>query len=98
MKLYASVTSERATKSQGGNTFLEIQIQAEKLNGIPTRANVYRFILTIEGNELNASLLDYSTGEVMELTRGEKQKDERRCPRGCARGYCSDNCAGLSAI
>jgi len=33
MKLYATTTSERASKGQGGNKYLEIAIQVELDNG-----------------------------------------------------------------
>jgi len=45
MKLYATVSSERATKGQGGNKELDIIIQAEKLNGIPIRNQVLRVLV-----------------------------------------------------
>jgi len=32
MKLYATTTSERASKGQGGNDYLEIDINAEKVS------------------------------------------------------------------
>ncbi len=69
MKLYATVTSERATKGQGGNKYLIIEIKAEKFDGIPTRANQYRLSLSADptSNKLYAELLDYSTGKVMIL-------------------------------
>ena len=34
MKLYATTTSERASKGQGGNDFLHIHTQDDKLNTI----------------------------------------------------------------
>ena len=34
MKLYATVTSERAQKSQGGNNFVEVQVRGEDRNTI----------------------------------------------------------------
>ena len=78
MKLYATITSERATKGQGGNKYLIIEIKAERFEGIPTRANQYRLSLSADptSNKLYAELLEYSTGEVMVLTKGNKQKGE----------------------
>jgi len=82
MKLYATVNALKeingiltpVSKGQGSNQSLAIEIIAERLKGIPTRANVYRLSLNIgNDNELQAELLDYSTGEVLELTKGEKQ-------------------------
>lgn len=79
MKLYATTRSERATKGQGGNDFLEIIVQAEKLNGIPTRANLYRLTLRNDDGELYADLLDFSIGETIILTndKAKKQKGEK---------------------
>src|SRR3990167_1400016 len=80
MKLYATVSSERATKGQGGNKFLEIEIQAEKLEDIPTRANIYRLSLKVEDNRLYAVLHDYYNGHIQNLItyRGQpKVKKEK---------------------
>lgn len=79
MKLYATVTSERASKGQGGNKYLIIEVKAEKFDGIPTRANQYRLSLSADPtcNKLYAELHDYSTGETIVLTKGEKEKGEK---------------------
>ena len=73
--MYATITSERAKKGQGGNKYLIIEIKAERFDGIPTRANQYRLSLSADpaSNRLYAELLDYSTGEVIVLNKGEKQ-------------------------
>jgi hypothetical protein len=80
MKLYATTTSERATKGQGGNEFLTIEIQAEKWEGIPTRANLYRLSISKNDNQggLYAELLKYSNHEIIVLDniKGKKQKGE----------------------
>jgi hypothetical protein len=82
MKLYATVTSERATKGQGGNKYLAIEIEAEKLEGIPTRTNIYRLSLEVNDGRLYATLLDYSTGQTQDLIyfrpapKGKKQKGD----------------------
>jgi hypothetical protein len=81
MKLYATITSERASKGQGGNQFLTIEIKAEGFTGIPTRANLYRLSLSKNDNDgdggLYAELLKYSNGEIIVLDniKGEKQKN-----------------------
>lgn len=78
MKLYAKTTSERASKGQGGNEYLEIQISAEGFKGMPTRTNLYRISLSKNDSDggLYAELLKYSTHEVIILDniKGEKQK------------------------
>lgn len=87
MKLYATVIGmkgdKHVEKGQGSNQSLAIEILAEGLTGIPTRSNIYRLSLNVgNNNELQAELLDYSTGKTMTLTKGEKQK-------GKTGDYCS---------
>ena len=78
MKLYATTTSERASKGQGGNEFLTIEIKAEGFEGIPTRSNLYRISLSKNDNDggLYAELMKYSNHEVIVLDniKGKKQK------------------------
>ena len=79
MKLYTKVIGLKAgkqvEKGQGSNQSLSIEILAEGLKGIPTRANIYRLDPNIDNNnELEAELLDYSNGQVSVLTKGKKQK------------------------
>lgn len=78
MKLYATVTSERTNKGQGGNKYLEILVKAEGLEGIPMRTNIYRLYLSNDDGVLQAELLDFSTGIVSQLTKGEKQKGAKQ--------------------
>lgn len=88
MKLYATTTSERATKGQGGNRELDILILAEKLNGIPTRSEVLRLIVRNEDNNLIIWLVNYETGESVPIIgkdfieqKAKKQKGEGlQCP------------------
>lgn len=101
MKLYATVTSERASKGQGGNKYLIIEIKAERFDGIPTRANQYRLSLSADptSNRLYVELHDYSNGETTVLN-GKKQKGEckhlRRTRTGDPKteywGYKCDDC------
>ena len=68
MKLYLTATSERGKPAtNGGNEYLDIEIKAEKINGIPTRSNIYRLKLSVENNELMAYIHDYSTGQKIFL-------------------------------
>ena len=80
MKLYATTTSERASKGQGGNEFLNIEIQAERFTGIPTRTNLYRLSISKNDNQggLYAELLKYSNHEIIILDdiKGKSQKGE----------------------
>lgn len=96
MKLYATITSERASKGQGGNKFLDIEIKAERLKGIPTRANVYRLHITTDNNQLNAELLDYSNGTTQNLItyRGAPEAQDRHTINFyCARCDIEENWA-----
>jgi hypothetical protein len=82
MKLYATTTSERASKGQGGNEFLTIEIKAEGFEGIPTRANLYRISISKQENGgLYAELLKYSNHEIIVLDniKGKRQKG-KKCP------------------
>lgn len=82
MKYYATVTSERASKGQGGNNFLTIEIQAEGFQGIPTRVNLYRISLSKNDDNggLYAELLKYSNHEIIVLDniKGKKQKTAKQ--------------------
>ena len=83
MKIYAKVIGLKdingkavyVEKGQGSNQSLAIEITAQGLQGIPTLSNIYRLSLNVgNNNELQAELLDYSTGNKVELTKGNKQK------------------------
>jgi len=80
MKLYATTTSERASKGQGGNKYLNIEIKAEGFEGIPTRTNMYRISISKNDNDggLYAELLKYSNHEIIVLDniKGNRQKGE----------------------
>ena len=77
MKLYATSTSERTSKGQGGNEFLTVEITVEGFTGIPTRSNLYRLSLSKNDNNggLYAELLKYDNGEIIILDniKGKKQ-------------------------
>lgn len=81
MKLYANViglkNGQQVIKGQGSNQSLQIEILAEGLKGIPTRTNIYRIELNVgNDSELQAEMLDYSTGQRTDITKGEKKKGE----------------------
>src|SRR3990167_6194087 len=78
MKLYATVTSERASKGQGGNKELDILIQAEGLEGIPTRTQVLRLLVRNEDGQLTAWLVNYETGKSTPVIRATKQKANKQ--------------------
>ncbi len=93
MKLYATVTSERASKGQGGNEYLDIVIHA---------GSERRIISTIQVRKITGNVTIYTVyagdekiGELID-TKGEKQKGEHLCViEGCelqreyAPGFCS---------
>lgn len=74
MKLYANIIGQKngelVIKGQGSNQSLTIEVLAEDLIGIPTRSNIYRLSLNVSNdNELEAELLDYSTGSIIYLAQ-----------------------------
>mgnify|MGYP001608379925 CR=1 FL=1 len=68
MKLYATVTSERATKGQGGNDYLQIQLQNDKqvIFGSIAVLPSLRVYGSIHGEKID-----------IELQKGKQQKGER---------------------
>jgi len=94
MKLYATVGALKnvngklvnVQKGQGSNQSLSIAISVQGVRGCPTLTNAYMILLNVgNDNELHAEILDYSTGETTQLTKGEKQKGEDNKCRTC--GY-----------
>jgi len=82
MKLYATTTSERASKGQGGNKWLYVELKAEGVNGIPTRQDLYSIQMEIIDKELSIKIHDYSTNEIITLIpkeKGKSQKGECNC-------------------
>ena len=77
MKLYATVTSERASKGQGGNEYLAIVVLDE------AKTQRARFDITNDGDGFILDYLDYATGAVMRLKEDKAQPVRRaRWPKG----------------
>ncbi len=86
MKLYATTTSERASKGQGGNEFLEIKLTVSKdevsagriiVEAIGLGARVY-YIPPAGATKADGVLLSTLTPEYIRMkTKGERQKGER---------------------
>lgn len=76
MKLYAKVSSERATKGQGGNKFLDIQLMYEWENervfygSITLNSDGVLTFITPKGKINTIATLH----EIGITTKGEKQK------------------------
>jgi len=68
MKLYATTTSERATKGQGGNEFLDIMIEVEDLE-----RTVLTF-LRVEQQDNEFVLKNAETGEIYDSKPIENEK------------------------
>lgn len=75
MKLYATITSERASKGQGGNEYLIVQLQSEDKDIVGT--------LTMKPHGLNSYQILWTSGlhEAVLikdgiLTKGKKQTGE----------------------
>lgn len=71
MKLYGTITSERATKGQGGNEYIHVTLKDETQKP--------KFFIGYWGHTLVVE--DTGTGkEVFRLeTKGKRQKDELCC-------------------
>lgn len=84
MKLYATVTSERASKGQGGNDFLDIQLfVGNSKNSLPFASYRLSIGASPDTDEPAFIFTNNETGEVekwieiKEVTKGERQKGER---------------------
>ncbi len=79
MKLYGTITSERATKGQGGNKYINIELRSgDRENSIID----YYLIFTLDGLIVQADggiLLDTTNSEGK---NAKKQKDEKLCSNG----------------
>lgn len=82
MKLYATVSSERATKGQGGNKFLGISLKVGNAKNI-IDAGVVR-IEIIDGHFIGYYISDIcregvNLFKIKEKTKGKNQKGENVC-------------------
>lgn len=71
MKLYATVTSERATKGQGGNEYIECKV----LNADRT-TKLLHFYIKPEGDNLRIRLSVQGERAQEYCIKGEKQEGE----------------------
>jgi hypothetical protein len=85
MKLYATITSERATKGQGGK-YLDINISNEKkkiICSISVSCDEYnQTTLTLNGYDINDVFFDQFPCENCQENlpdKGENQKGEKPC-------------------
>ena len=77
MKLYATISSERATKGQGGNEYLKIIIRDEKQHCIG--------YLTIRNNEINADILseiDFKIERPIQINTNDDTKIKGKKKKG----------------
>jgi len=91
MKMYATTTSERATKGQGGNEYLIIRLynSENKLHGciIETEKDGITGYISIDNEKMNIKAVNplkvESFSNFLEKEKGEKKKDEicRQCAR-----------------
>jgi hypothetical protein len=99
MTLYATVTSERATKGQGGNDYLEIVITgAHETELITLKIHPNGSKYELRGWTHDNHFMQYMIEENM--TKGEKQKGVKcravNCPNVASdnplnKGYCADH-------
>lgn len=81
MKLYATITSERATKGQGGNEFLEVKIKDEGsyplyIMRIYPKTGIKPLKLLL-WKDKSVKLEEVETLENEKKLKGEKQKGEK---------------------
>ncbi len=82
MKLYATTTSERASKGQGGNKYLIVNIQDEYKNNILTIGylsdgkKMYLNKVTGDYMVLHALKSHIESAMKNEVTKGKQKKDE----------------------
>lgn len=85
MKLYATATSERASKGQGGNDFINVHFKGEREKGVYVSLGYVR--LEIASNNLNEEFWQlgyYLTGAnpvkiISQIKKGNKQKTATYC-------------------
>jgi hypothetical protein len=95
MKLYATTTSERASKGQGGNNFLNIDIfVGSTKNSIPFASFRVEKGVSPDTDKPAFILLENETGEIVRWQeieeKGEKQKGESLCNFCGMGGYPCD--------
>jgi hypothetical protein len=86
MKLYGTITSERATKGQGGNKYLNIDILVgDKNNPILLAQFTAEHKSDVDGMGSGYVLYDHNSREniywVLDKEKGERQKGEMSEPR-----------------
>ena len=74
MKLYATVTSERASKGQGGNDYLKIQILA---------GSERKILANLEINQFHGNIAEYNLYCNDEIVASLQ---DRKCPCSNCRG------------
>lgn len=80
MKLYATITSERATKGQGGNNFIDAAFTVDEKTVLTVSIELEHMK---KGEPYNVIVKDGKGfevyGELIETIKGEKQKGDNRC-------------------
>lgn len=96
MKIYATTTSERASKGQGGK-YIEITLQDEqkdiliRFETVPNKDYPYYSIRIVEGNIDYLQVLKNQLAFFLDNSKGNKKKDEVTCEK-CKRGWPKHNC------
>ena len=95
MKLYATVSSERATKGQGGNNYLDIEIMGENKvvlarvqvkNPYPGEyeMNVFPVVYPFPDKRIGSSTIKLGVRGHGYILKREKQKGENQNPYICS--------------
>jgi hypothetical protein len=99
MKLYATVTSERASKGQGGNKYVyaDFSVDHERVGEVELYlSDDGEWNLKFRANELmDWDIIRRGNIDIIETRKGEKQKGEIKasdvCPKcGLLYGDCDD--------
>lgn len=83
MKLYATTTSERASKGQGGNEYLYIDVK-----DCNEEIRIHMAVLQLKNGDIAINVLIDEKPVFQEIIKGNKQKDDNKI-HDCS--YCNEN-------
>jgi len=92
MKLYSTITSERASKGQGGNEYLYIEILNDKkeiiaqIEVLPDSKDI-----VVNYNADNINTIKRIPWRGHYKIKGKKLKTAKGCDQGCRHGQCAYN-------
>jgi hypothetical protein len=87
MKLYSTITSERATKGQGGNDYLHIDINVEREKVAEINVMKYADDVIIKYQDI-INGVGVGIGKELKRIKGERQKGEQ-VHKDNGHGFCT---------